>query len=181
MVAITKVLGLVLTAATATTASAIVRRDAISIESDITDDIGPSWTSLSNDVKVFPASGADGAAAIQEDLEDFVEILETATSYVKSNGKVAVVDAINIIADIQIFEPILITALVTLKAQVAAWRAVQGGEAEILSQLQEAKTAVSDYLDAIIAIVPLLQKAAVVTIKTKLSIAFTAAIAVYSV
>jgi hypothetical protein len=60
MVFIAKLLALALTA----TATPILRRDAVTVENDITQKIGPQTTTLTNDVNGFPASGLSGAVAI---------------------------------------------------------------------------------------------------------------------
>ena len=42
-------------------ASPLATRDAITVENDITQKIGPQITTLDNDVNAFPASGVSGA------------------------------------------------------------------------------------------------------------------------
>lgn len=100
MVAITKFLWLALAATTAT-AAAIVQRDVITVQNDIRQEIGPTWTTLNNDINVFPNSGSEGEAAIQSGFGDAILALEETTADIKSTGSFGLVSGTTIFADIQ--------------------------------------------------------------------------------
>ncbi|KAL7949440.1 hypothetical protein V8C42DRAFT_310901 [Trichoderma barbatum] len=179
MVAITKFLWLALTA-TAATATAIIRRDVVTVQNDITQKLGPSLNTLNKDINGFPASGLTGALTIQTDFDNVVAILNTTTSDIKATGSFGVVSGTTILAQIQVLVPTFLASLVAIGAQASSWHSIPGGQALILHQLQAGNTAVSIFLDAIIAAEPLLLKAGSVAIKTQLTGAFTTAIASYS-
>jgi hypothetical protein len=67
MVALTKLLWLAFTATTAT-ASVIGRHDAITVQNDIAQEIGPSWATLNNDVNGFPAPPAYQAQQVSNKI-----------------------------------------------------------------------------------------------------------------
>ncbi|EHK19261.1 uncharacterized protein TRIVIDRAFT_216595 [Trichoderma virens Gv29-8] len=180
MVAITKILWLALTA-TAATATAIVRRDVITVQNDITQKIGPSWTTLNQDIAAFPESGSAGATTIQKDFTNAIAALDTTTSDIQSTGSFGIVSGTTILADIQQLVPTFLAVLVTLGAQESSWSSIEGGKSLILSQLQSSSAATSKFLDAVITAEPLLLKPGALAIKAQLTGAFTTAIAVYSV
>ncbi|OPB42081.1 hypothetical protein A0O28_0031980 [Trichoderma guizhouense] len=180
MVAITKFLWLALTA-TAATAAAIVQRDVITVQNDITQKIGPSWTTLKNDINAFPNSGSKGAATIQQDFTKVITALDDTTSHIKSTGSFGVVSGTTILADVQQLVPTFLTGLVTLGAQKASWSNISDGKASILIQLRSTEASMSKFLDAVIAAQPILLKPGGFAIKAQLTGAFATAIAVYSV
>ncbi|KAL6827284.1 hypothetical protein J3E69DRAFT_262410 [Trichoderma sp. SZMC 28015] len=180
MVAITKFFWLALTATTAT-AAAIVQRDVITVQNDITQKIGPAWTTLNNDINAFPNSGSKGAAAIQSDFTNAIAALDTTTSDIKSTSSFGLVSGTTILANIQQLVPTFLTGLVTLGAQKASWNNIPNGKASILIQLRSADASMSKFLDAVIAAQPLLQKPGGLAIKAQMTGAFATAIAIYSV
>ncbi|PNP53783.1 hypothetical protein THARTR1_05907 [Trichoderma harzianum] len=117
MVAITKFLWLALTATTAT-AAAIIQRDVITVQNDITQKIGPSWTTLHTDINAFPNSGLTGAVAIRLDFTTAIAALNTTTSDIKSTGSFAIVSGTAILADVQQLVPTFLAVLVRLEASV---------------------------------------------------------------
>ncbi|KAL7931196.1 hypothetical protein V8C35DRAFT_119402 [Trichoderma chlorosporum] len=179
MVAITKFLWLALTA-TAATAAAIVQRDVITVQNDITQKIGPSLTTLNNDVAGFPASGLAGAIKIQEDFTALIAAVDGTISDIRSTGSFGVVSGTTILAQIQILVPAFLGTLVNLGLQESSWSAIPDGRALILNQLQKANTVMSNFADAIIAAEPFLQKAGGIAIKVQITGAFTTAIAYYT-
>ncbi|KAL7954760.1 hypothetical protein V8C34DRAFT_293379 [Trichoderma compactum] len=179
MVAITKLLCIALTA-TFTTASAIIRRDVIIVQNDITQKMGPCWDTLNNDLNGFPSSGFAGAITIRDDIANLVTILESTVSDIKSTGSFSIVAGTNILAEIQLQVPTMLASLVIIGAQESAWEAMQGGS-WVLSQLESMNIAASNFVDAVIAAEPLLLKAGALALKAEMSGAFTTAIAAYAV
>ncbi|KAL7913147.1 hypothetical protein GGI35DRAFT_442155 [Trichoderma velutinum] len=180
MVAITKFLWLALTA-TAVTATAIVRRDVITVQNDITQKIGPAWTTLNNEINAFPNSGPTGAAAILSGFTDAIAAVDKTTSDIKSTGSFGTVSGTTIIANIQVLVPTFLATLVNIGVQESSWSTIPDGKASILKQLQLGDAAMSKFLDAFIAAEPLLLKAGGYAIKAQLSGAFATAQAYYSV
>ncbi|KAL7931203.1 hypothetical protein V8C35DRAFT_310668 [Trichoderma chlorosporum] len=180
MVAITKMLWLALTA-TAATATAIVRRDVITVENDITQKIGPSWNTLNNDVNGFPNSGLPGIIQIRDDFTVLVSDLQTAISHIKTTGSFGTVAGTTILANIQALIPTFLATLVNIGLQEPSWADIEGGTALMLSWLQSLNTAMLNYQDAITGAEPFLLKAGALAIKAQVTGAFTTAIAAYSV
>ncbi|KAH0524948.1 hypothetical protein TsFJ059_007386 [Trichoderma semiorbis] len=179
MVAITKFLWLALTA-TAATAAAIVQRDVITVQNDITQKIGPAWTTLNNDINGFPSSGSKGAAAIQSDFTNAIAALDKTTADIKSTGSFGVVSSTTILADIQQLVPTFLSSVATLGAQKASWGNIPDGKASILIQLRSVEASMSKFLDAVFAAEPILLKPSGLAIKAQLTGAFNTAIAIYS-
>lgn len=179
MVAITKFLWLALTATTAT-AAAIVQRDVITVQNDITQKIGPAWTTLNNDINAFPNSGSKGAAAIQSDFTKVIAELDDTTADIQSTGSFGVVSGATILADVQQLVPTFLTGLVRLGAQGPSWGAIKDGKASILIQLQSTEASMSKFLDAVFAAEPLLLRPGGLAIKAQLTGVFKTAIAIYS-
>ncbi|KAM6481011.1 hypothetical protein HDV62DRAFT_364646 [Trichoderma sp. SZMC 28011] len=180
MVAITKFLWLALTATTAT-AAAIVQRDVITVQNDITQQIGPTWTTLNNDINAFPNSGSKGASAIQLDFTNAIAALDTTTSDIKSTISFGVVSGTTILANIQQLVPTLLSSIITLGAQKASWSNIPDGKASILIQLRSTEASISKFLDAVITAEPIVLKAGGLAIKAQLKGTFATAIAIYSV
>ncbi|KAK4078161.1 uncharacterized protein Triagg1_3177 [Trichoderma aggressivum f. europaeum] len=179
MVVITKLLYLALTA-TVTTATAIIRRDVIAVQNDITQKMGPSWNTLNNDLNGFPNSGFVGAITIRDDIANIVSILESTLSDIKSTGAFGTVSGTTILADIQLQVPTMLASLVTIGAQQSAWEAMQGGS-WVLTQLESMRIATSNFMDAVIAAEPLVLKPGALALKTGMTGAFNTAIAAYAV
>ncbi|KAL6803170.1 hypothetical protein GGI42DRAFT_323945 [Trichoderma sp. SZMC 28013] len=179
MVAITKLLCLALTA-TFTTASAIIRRDVITVQNDITQKMGPAWNTLNNDLNGFPSSGFAGAITIRDDISNLVTILESTVSDIKSTGSFSMVAGTIILSEIQLQMPTMLASLVTIGAQEPAWEAMQGGP-WVLSQLESMYIATSNFVDAVIAAEPLVLKPGALALKVGISGAFTTVIAAYAV
>jgi len=179
MVAITKILWLALTA-TAATAAAIVRRDVVTVENDITQKLGPSLTTLNNDINGFPSSGLTGAITIHADFAQVNTVLKRTTSDIKSTGSFDTVSGTTILADIQALVPTFLATLVNIGIQAPSWHAIPGGQALVLSELQSWNAATSNFFDAFIAAGPLLLKAGGLAIKAQFEGAFATAIAEYA-
>ncbi|KAL6699675.1 hypothetical protein J3F84DRAFT_345007 [Trichoderma pleuroticola] len=179
MVAITTLLCLVLTA-TVTAATAIVQRDALTVQNDITQEMGPGWNTLNQDLNGFPSSGFAGAITIRDDIANIVTILERTVSDIKSTGSFSTVSGTTILADIQLLMPTMLASLVTIGAQEPDWEAMHGGS-WVLSQVESMDIATSNFMDAIIAAEPLLMKPGCLALKAGMSGAFTTAVAAYAV
>ncbi|KAL7932062.1 hypothetical protein V8C35DRAFT_308381 [Trichoderma chlorosporum] len=180
MVAITKFIYLALTA-TAATAAAVVRRDAITVQNDITQKIGPSWHRLDNDINGFPASGLTGAVTIHQDFTDVIVNLNGTTSDIKSTGTFGLTDGTAILAELQQQIPLYLATLVTLSAEAPSWSAIPGGQALILSDLQSANASMTDFMNTFTVVVPLLLKPGAIAIQVQVTGAFATAIAAFSV
>jgi hypothetical protein len=177
MVFIAKLLVLALTAA----ATPILRRDAITVQNDISQKIGPQITTLYNDVSGYPASGLTGALTINNDIQTLVSTAKTTTSDVKSTGSFHLMLGTEILAQIQHLVPTLLATMESLTTQYEAWAAIPGGIALILSDLQSLNTVFTDLLNAINAAEPLLLKAGGIAVQAQITAGFDSAIAAYSV
>lgn len=177
MVLIAKLLVLALTAA----ATPILRRDAATVDNDITQKIGPQITQLNNDVSGFPASGLTGALTIDADVKTLVSTVKGTISDIQDTGFFGTAPGTTILSDIQFLVPTLEAALAQIESQYEAWAAIPGGTSLILSDLQSLNTVFTDFLNAVNAAEPLLLKAGGLAIQTQLAGAFDSAIAAYSV
>ncbi|OOQ81863.1 hypothetical protein PEBR_41311 [Penicillium brasilianum] len=176
MVFIAKLLVLALTAS----ATPILRRDAVTVENDITQKIGPQTKILDNDVNGFPASGLAGALAIDSDAKTLVTIVNSATSDVYSAGSFSEADGITILADVQELTSSFSGTLATLGDQAAAWADIPGGQALVLNDLQSLNTTFVEFANALIAAVPADLVPSAESIKTQITDAFSSEIAAYS-
>jgi hypothetical protein len=176
MVLITKLLVLALTAA----ATPILRRDVITVQNDITQKIGPEFTTLNNDVNGFPASGLPGATAIHGDFQRLVTTVDSAIRDIKSTGSFGTVSGTTILANVQALVPTFLATIENIGLQEPSWADIQGGRELVLSDLQALNAAMSNFMDALTAAEPLLLKAGSLAIKTQLVGSFTTAIAAYS-
>jgi hypothetical protein len=177
MVLIAKFLVLALTAA----ATPILRRDATTVQNDITQKIGPQITTLNNDVSGFPASGLTGALAIHSDVQELVSTVKGTISDIQNTGSFGTVSGTTILANIQELVPTLLSTVVSIGLQYEAWAAIEGGTALILSDLQNLNTVFTDFSNAVNAAEPLLLKAGGIAIQVQIRGAFDTAIAAYSV
>ncbi|KAE8343225.1 hydrophobic surface binding protein A-domain-containing protein [Aspergillus arachidicola] len=177
MVFIAKLLVLALTAA----ATPILRRDATTVQNDITQKMGPQITQLNNDVSGFPASGLTGALAINNDVQELVSIVKNTISDIQNTGSFGTVSGTTILADIQNLVPTFLATLVTLDSQYEAWAGIPGGTALVLSNLQSLNTVFTDFTNAVNAAEPFFLKPGGIAIQTQITAAFTTAIAEYSV
>jgi hypothetical protein len=101
MILIGKLLVLALTAA----ASPILRRDAVTLQNDITQRIVPQYTSLKNDSRAFPASGLPGASAIRSDFQDLTATVNSAISEIQNTAPFCALSGFAILADVRQFMP----------------------------------------------------------------------------
>ncbi|OAA75407.1 Cell wall galactomannoprotein [Akanthomyces lecanii RCEF 1005] len=174
MVAFAKFLWLAFTV-TATT----IRRDADTVQKDITQSIGPQVYDLKAEIDAFPGTGLTGALTIHNNFNVLIATFNTATSNVKSAGSFSNVAGTTILTSLQALVPIGISTLLTIELQVSSWASIPDGKALILTDLQELGNAASNYLDAIISTEPIPLKAAGLSIKTEIKAAFSKAIAAY--
>lgn len=177
MVLIAKLLVLALTAA----ATPILRRDAVTVENDITQKIGPQLTTLNNDINAFHASGVQSASAIHGDFQSLVATVDSAIGDIQNTGSFGTVSGTTILADVQALIPTFLDTLVAIGLQEPAWADLQGGQELVLSDLQSLNTAMNNFMNALTAAEPLLLKSGSLAIKTQLNGAFTTAIAAYSI
>lgn len=176
MVFIAKLLALALTAA----ASPIFLRDAITVQTDINQKIGPQFTTLSNDVDGYPASLLSGAFAIHSDFQRLVPTVNDATSDIKSAGSFSEADGISLLEDLQSLEPTILNTLSAIGSQAPAWTDLPGGQALVLSDLNPLKTSFTDFFNALTAAAPADLVPAITSLETQTVDAFDSAIAAYS-
>jgi hypothetical protein len=131
VVFIAKLLVLALTAA----ATPILRRDAVTVEDDISQKIGPQIQTLDTDVNGFPASGLSGVLAIHNDFQNLVTIVNGATSDIESAGSFSETEGTTILPDVQDLTPTLLDILSYITSQVDAWQDIPGGYALVLNDL----------------------------------------------
>ncbi|GFF55730.1 hypothetical protein IFM58399_10145 [Aspergillus lentulus] len=177
MVLFARLLILALTAA----ATPILRRDASTVENDITQKIGPQITKLNNDVNGFPASGLTGAQTIHNDFQTLATIVAATTDDIKSTGSFSITAGTTILADVQLLVPTLSATLVAIGSQEPSWAAIPGGSELVFSDLQSLKAAFNNFSNALAAASPFLLKAGSIAIQTQMLGAFDTAIATYSV
>jgi hypothetical protein len=176
MVVIAKVLILALTAA----AAPILRRDATTVENDITQKIDPQITKLNNDVNGFPASGFAGSLAIHDDFQTLVTAVKATTDDIKSTGFFGTQPGISILASVQSLSPKLTDTLGAIGSKEPDWAALPGGKALMLSDLQSLEKVFSDFNNGLTVAEPLLLKAGALAVQTEIKGAFDTAIAAYS-
>ncbi|GLB11236.1 hypothetical protein AtubIFM57258_008102 [Aspergillus tubingensis] len=176
MVLITKLLTLALTAA----ATPILRRDAITVEGDINQRIGPGISTLGNDVNTFPSSGLAGAVAIHTDFENLVTSVNYATTDTNSAGSLDDESGAAILNDVQAVVQVLLGVLTAIADQATAWSSVPGGASLVLNDLASLHTAFDNFADALLTNEPASLSDQVTSIKTSIDSAFTSAEAAYS-
>ncbi|KAM0248663.1 hypothetical protein ACHAQJ_009370 [Trichoderma viride] len=175
MLGITKILLLVSTAA-----AIVLPRDAITVQNDITQKIGPQWTTLDNDAKAFPASGLTGALSIHSDVQSLVAVTNNATADVKAAGAFSEADGTTILADLQSLIPTIHDALSVIGSQAPAWANIPGGQSLILSDLQHLNSSSVGFLNALITASPADLVPSAASVKTQILGGFNSAIAAYS-
>ncbi|GLI74858.1 hypothetical protein PoHVEF18_003106 [Penicillium ochrochloron] len=176
MVFIAKLLALALIA----TATPILRRDAITVENDVTQKIGPQTTTLNNDVNGFPASGLTGGLAIHTDIEVLSATVNDATNDIKSSGSFSEADGTSILAEVQNLVPTLSGTLAAIGSQAPDWTDIPGGQALVLSDLKGLNTTFIGFTNALIAASPADLVPAAVSVRTQIMGDFNSAIAAYS-
>jgi hypothetical protein len=176
MVFIAKLFVLALTAA----ATPILRRDAVTVENDITQKIGPQANILDNDVKGFPASGLAGALTIDNDFNALVAVVNGATSDILNTGSFSESDATSILQDAHDLISTFLGTLSAITDQAAAWEGFSGGQALVLNDLQSLNGSFIDFTSALIEATPSDLVPSATSIQTQIAQAFTSAIAAYS-
>jgi hypothetical protein len=176
MVLIAKLLALALTA----TATSVLRRDAATVDNDITQDIGPKITTLANDVNGYPASGLTGALAIHTDFQGLSATMIKATKDIQSSGSFSEDDGTTIVADVQALTTPVLGTLSAIASQTEAWEDIPGGQALVLSDLQALNTTFLGFINALSAASPADLVPGITSFKTQIVGAFDSAINAYS-
>ncbi|KAM0464048.1 hypothetical protein ACHAO4_000775 [Trichoderma viride] len=176
MVAFAKLI-LLASAVAAATTQLLARNDAIILR-DITAEIGPQITILSNDISIFPIDGLTGAEEIENAAIALIETLKIATSHVKETGSLSVAGGLKVLAQIEYVIPPFLDTLAIIPLKATAWNALEG-PGLALGDLEVGKQAFSEYLDAIIAAEPYAQRSGIVAVKVRLMAAFDETIKVY--
>ncbi|GLA37771.1 hypothetical protein AnigIFM63309_004744 [Aspergillus niger] len=175
MVLIAKLLTLALTAA----ATPIFRRDAVTVQDDITQKIGPAIITLFNDVAAYPESGSNGALAIHTDFQNLVSIVNSATADVNRAGFFDDDSGTTINNYFQAVTTKLSNVLGIVKDQESDWSDSPGGTTQILDDLEALNTAFDEFADALTTMEPSSLRYQVTSIKTYLDIDFDSAIDAY--
>ncbi|KAH8127350.1 hypothetical protein ACSS6W_001286 [Trichoderma asperelloides] len=177
MVAITRLILLASTVAAATIQ--LLPRDGYTVIQDITTKIAPQINSLNKQIASFPGSGRAGAEAIAKDTITLIRAVNAATEDVKTARQFDVVQGLQIATEIQAQVPQLLAILVSIAARAHDWGAIEGPKLT-LDDLKAGSAAFSNFLDAVIAAEPLLQKPVLITIKVQITGAFNIAIGRFS-
>ncbi|KAL7954761.1 hypothetical protein V8C34DRAFT_293381 [Trichoderma compactum] len=164
-----------------TTAALVLPRDAVTVENDINQRIGPQWTTLSNNIDGYPASGLRGAFVIHDDVLSLVAITNEATANVNAAGSFSEADGTTILADLQILVPTFLGALSAIGNQADAWVNLPGGQAVVLSDFQGLNSSFIGFFNALIAASPADLVPAITSVKSQVAEGFNSAIAPYSV
>lgn len=170
---------ILLASAVAAATTQLLPRDYNTVMNDLVTKIGPQITILDIHVNDFPASGLTGAEEILTDAKTLIQTVTTAIDHVRETGNLGVVASIQILAQIQLRVPLLLATLANIRVRASFWDAIEGPKLA-LGDLRAGKAAFSNYLDAIIASEPLIQKAGGVAVKEQLMSAFDETIQVYS-
>ncbi|OOQ83856.1 hypothetical protein PEBR_33028 [Penicillium brasilianum] len=176
MVLIAKFLFLALTA----TATPILRRDATTVQNDITQKIDPHITKLNNDVNGFPASGFAGSLTIHDDFQTLATVVKATTDDIKATGSFGIVSGTSILSSVQSLTPKLTDTLDAIGSKEADWAALPDGKALMLSDLQSLQKLFSDFDNSLTAAEPFIVQPGVLVVQTEISGAFDSAIAEYS-
>jgi hypothetical protein len=176
MVFVAQLFVLALTAA----ATPILRRDAVTVENDITQKISPQIQTLYNDVQGFPASGLIGAITIDSDFKTLVATLSSANSDIHSAGVFSEADGISITQAFTSLTSILSGTLSDIQDQTAAWADLPGGQPLVLRKLQSLKTTFDDFAQALTAAEPADLVPSATSLTSQVDNAFASAIAAYS-
>ncbi|PNP59631.1 hypothetical protein THARTR1_00804 [Trichoderma harzianum] len=165
----------------ASTAAAInPPRDATTVANDINQKIGPQWTTLSNNINGYPASGLQGAFNIHDDVQSLVAITNHATANINAAGSFSEADGTTILTDLQSLLPTFFGALSAIGDQAPAWGNLRGGQAVILSDFQGVNSSFIGFFNALIAASPADLVPAVASVETQVAEGFNSAIAAYS-
>ncbi|KAL7895303.1 hypothetical protein HDV63DRAFT_4317 [Trichoderma sp. SZMC 28014] len=171
---------IILLASTVAAASVqLLGRDTKTVLNDISQKIVPQVATLSEHINGFPASGRDGAEAINKDAKGLIEIIKAATDHVKEAGSFSVSDGISVLAHLQPELPKVLDTLTHIREKASSWDAIEGPKLA-LEDLEAGKEVFSDYLNAIIAAEPFQIKAGVVAAERQLVAAFDEAIKAYT-
>ncbi|KAL7801039.1 hydrophobic surface binding protein A domain-containing protein [Trichoderma afarasin] len=163
-----------------TAAAIILPRDATTVENDINQRIGPQWTTLSNNINGYPASGLQGAFNIHDYMQSLVAVTNEATANVNAAGSFSEADGTTILADLQVLVPTFLGALLALGNQAHAWVNLRGGQAVILSDLHSLNSSFIGFVNALTAASPADLVPAVTSIETQVADGLNSAIAAYS-
>ncbi|KAL7931204.1 hydrophobic surface binding protein A domain-containing protein [Trichoderma chlorosporum] len=163
-----------------TAAAIILPRDALTVDTDINQKLGPLYKTLDNDVKAYPASGLPGALAIHDDVQTLVAVTQNTTSDVKASGSFSEADGTTILQDIQALVSTILGSLSAFQDQVPAWANIPGGTAVVLNDLQSLNTTSINFFNALITAAPAGLIPSFTSIKTQIVGGFNSAIAAYS-
>lgn len=163
-----------------TATAAITRRDAITVEEDINQKIGPQITTLLNDLNAYPASGLSGALAIHTDIQGLTATVNNATNDAKSSGSFSEADGTQILTDAQALESTFLDTLKAIGDQAPAWTNVPGGQALVLSDLKGLNASFIDFISSLRSAAPADLGPAFNSIDTQIAGGFNDAIAAYS-
>lgn len=177
MVAFARIILLASTVAAA--AVQLLPRDTYTVLNDLTKEIGPKIATLSEHINGFPASGLSGAETINKDAKALIETVKTATGHVKEAGSFSLVGGVSVLAQLQLLVPQVLATLTHIQEKASSWDAIEGPKLA-LEDLKAGKEVFSNYLYAITAAEPLLQKAGAVTVQKQLIAAFDEAIKAYT-
>ncbi|KAL7914060.1 hydrophobic surface binding protein A domain-containing protein [Trichoderma velutinum] len=175
MVNFTKILLLASTAA-----ATILPRDAVTVENDINQKVGPQLTTLSNNINGYPASGLQGAFNIHDNVQSLVTITNAATADIKTAGSFSEADGTTILSDLQSLVPTFLDVLSAIGNQAPVWSHLQGGQAVILSDLQGLNSSFIAFFNALTAASPADLVPATTSVGTQVADGFNSAIAAYS-
>lgn len=177
MVAFAKLILLASTVAAAPTQ--LLARDDTTVLRDITAELGPQITILSNDISFFPIDGLTGVEEIENAAIALIETLKIATGHVKESGSLGVVGGLQVLTQIEYTIPPFLDTLATIPLKATSWNALKGPRLAV-EDLKLGKQAVSEYLDAIIAALPYTLESRIVVVKVRLTDVFDETIKVYS-
>jgi hypothetical protein len=177
MVAIARLLLLASTVAAATIQ--LLPRDITTVINDLKNEIAPKLETLNIHINSFPQSGRPGAEIIIKDATALIQAINTATTHVKESRNFDLAAGARLLTELQPRLPLVLSILTNIRAKAASWDAIEGPK---LAQddLKAGEKAFSDYLDAVIAAEPEIQRGPVVTAKGQLVKAFDETIKAYS-
>ncbi|KAL6902748.1 hypothetical protein GGI43DRAFT_402699 [Trichoderma evansii] len=147
------------------------------IITDIKKNILPQLDTLSKDIFDFPGSGAAGAEKINHDVNTLIQTFKVATVNVEAGG-FDVLQIPTLLAQLEPLVPKLTAMLIKIGKNAPAWNKFEKPELA-RQELEEGKTVLLNYLDALIKAVPGLQTTAD-PVKDVLKKAFDEAIQFYA-
>lgn len=133
-------------------ASPVMKRDLASINGAI-GDIQKSVQALDNDIKGVQGT-PDDAAKLLTSSDNAVKTLQTATETVKKSEPLALNDAIGLQQTGNMLTTTVQTTITDLIAKKAQIQMIQGGPAQVVKTLNDAKTQGSQFADAVVSKVP---------------------------